>query len=447
MHEPEAQTTEGSDAFLRKISRLKDMHSSDIADEIEDLDLEEVRRFLREFSDEKVAEILTELPAEMQTELFENMRVERVTEIIPEMYSDDAADALGNVSPERLRDIMDHLPDEDVEEITDLLEYDEDTAGGIMRKEVSAVLTSMTIGEAREAIRNDDEDDQDSAIYVYAVDENHRLQGVLRLRDLLFRDLRLTVGKVMNHEVRSISVNADQEGIANIFQKYNYIALPVVDDFGKLVGLVTSDDVIDVIQEEATEDMQRMVGLSGEEMVTTTWGRSVKNRLPWLAVNLVTAFLAAAVISMFEGTLVKYGMLVAFLPIIGGMGGNAGSQTLIIVVRSLALGEIEDNEWRRVLVKELIVGTVTGISIGLLVGLISWLWKGYFLIGVVVGLAMLLNMIAAALAGVLVPIGLRAVKVDPALASSIMVTTVTDVAGFLLFLSLASAALNLFPLS
>ncbi len=446
MQENAAQPNEVSDAFTRKISRFKDMHSSDIASEIDTLDLDEVRRILRKFSDEKVAEILTELPAELQTELLENMRVERVTEIIPEMYSDDAADALGKVSPERLQDIMDNLPDEDVEEITDLLEYPEDTAGGIMRKEVSCVPTSITLAEARESIRSDDETGQDSAIYVYAVDENNRLQGVLRLRDLLFRDLRLTVAKVMNSEVRSVSVHADQEEIANIFQKYNYIALPVVDDFGKLVGLVTSDDVIDVIQEEATEDMQRMVGLNGEEMVTTPWSRSVKNRLPWLAINLGTAFLAAWVISMFEGTLVKYGMLVAFLPIIGGMGGNAGAQTLTIVVRSLALGEIKDDEWRRVLAKEITVGVVTGISIGLLVGLISWLWKGYPLIGVVVGLAMLLNMIAAALAGVLVPIGLRAVKVDPALASSIMVTTVTDVVGFFLFLTLASSALNLFPL-
>lgn len=446
MEERDPQTHTVSNAFNRTLNRLKEMHPSDIAEDLEDRDLDEIRKLLREFPDEQVAEILTELPQEIQTNLMENMRLDRVSEIIPEMYSDDAADALGQVSPERLQDIMDTLPDEDVEEITDLLEYAADTAGGIMRKEVNAVLTTMSLSEAREAVRRDEDQDQDNAIYIYAIDENERLQGVLKLRDLLFRDLRLKVADVMITDVRSVSVNADQEEIANIFQKYNYLALPVVDDFGKLVGLVTSDDVIDVIQEEATEDMQRMVGLSGEEMVTTPWSRSVKNRLPWLLINLGTAFLAGWVVSLFEDTLVKYAMLAAFLPIVGGMGGNAGAQTLTIVVRSLALGEIEDNEWRRVLAKEIITGIVVGIAIGLVVGCISWLWKGSIIIGAVVCLAMLLNMIAAALAGVMVPIGLRAVKVDPALASSIMVTTVTDVVGFFLFLSLASVALKFLAL-
>ncbi|MDQ8186083.1 magnesium transporter [Pelagicoccus sp. SDUM812002] len=446
MEEREEQTQAVSTAFDRDINRLKEMHPSDVAEEIEDRDLNEIRDVLRQFSDEHVAEILTELPQEIQTDLMENMRLDRVSEIIPEMYSDDAADALGQVSPERLQSIMNQLPDQDVEEITNLLEYPEDTAGGIMRTEVHTVLTSMALSEAREAVRRGEEEDQDNALYVYAVDENGRLQGVLRLRDLLFRDLRLKVSAVMINDVRSISVHADQEEIANIFQKYNYLALPVVDDFGKLVGLVTSDDVIDVIQEEATEDMQRMVGLSGEEMVTTPWTRSAKNRIPWLLINLGTAFLAAWVVSMFEDTLIKYAMLAAFLPIVGGMGGNAGAQTLTIVVRSLALGEIEDNEWRRVLVKEITIGVVSGLVIGTAVGLISWLWMGSWVLGGVVCLAMQLNLLAAAMAGVLVPIGLRAVKVDPALASSIMVTTVTDVMGFFLFLSLASLALNFLQL-
>ncbi len=446
MEEQEEQTQSVSSAFDRDINRLKEMHPSDIAEQLEDRELDEIRTVLREFSDENVADILTELPQEIQTSLLQNMRLDRVSEIIPEMYTDDAADALGQLSAERLQDIMSQLPDEDVEEITNLMEYPEDSAGGIMRKEVHTVLTSMALSEAREAIRRGEEEDQDNALYVYAVDENGRLQGVLRLRDLLFRDLRLTVASVMINDVRSISVNADQEEIANIFQKYNYLALPVVDDFGKLVGLVTSDDVIDVIQEEATEDMQRMVGLSGEEMVTTPWSRSAKNRIPWLLVNLGTAFLAAWVVSMFEDTLVKYAILAAFLPIVGGMGGNAGAQTLTIVVRSLALGEIEDNEWRRVLTKEIIVSVVSGLVIGSTVGFISWLWMGSWVLGAVVCLAMQLNMIAAAMAGVLVPIGLRAVKVDPALASSIMVTTVTDVMGFFLFLSLASLALNFLQL-
>jgi magnesium transporter len=317
-----------------------------------------------------------------------------------------------------------------------------------MQKEVHAIDESLTLAQAREAIRKDEDEDQEdvSAIYVYVIDDSERLKGVLRLRDLLFRDLRLAVQKVMITEVRSVSVNADQEEIANLFQKYNFSSLPVVDDFGKLVGRVTSDDVLDVIQEEATEDMQRMVGISGEETVFTPWTRSVKNRLPWLCVNLCTGFCIAWVVSMFEPAIEQYAILAFFLPIVGLLGGNAGNQTLTIVVRSLALGEIEDKEWKQLLTKEVLTGVSTGLAIGALAGLVSWLWIGKPILGVVVFLAMLLNMIAAALAGVLVPIGLRSLKIDPALASSIMVTTATDIIGFFIFLSLATLAISAFSL-
>ena len=446
MLDREEQAKNQSEAFARRIAHLREMHPSDIADEIDGLELDEIRAVLRELSDETVAEILPELSSENQTQLLENMRLERLTEIIPEMYTDDVADALSKVSPDRLQDIMDTLETQEAKELTNLLDYPEDTAGGIMQKEVLAVRTSLTLGQAREAIRKDEEQDEDSALYVYAVDDNDRLQGVLRLRDLLFRDLRLKVGEVMDPDVRSISVNADQEEIANIFRRYNYIALPVIDDFGKLVGLVTSDDVFDVIQEEATEDMQRMIGMSGEEGVNTSWTTSFRQRTPWLGLNLGTAFLSASVIALFEGTLKTYTTLAALLPIVASLGGNTGNQALTIMVRSLALGEIEGREWRNVLGKELLVGICNGLLIGSVAGVISWLWKGSWVIGTVVCLAMILNMIAAALAGIMVPIGLRAAKVDPALASSIMVTTVTDVLGFFIFLSLATGAFKLLPL-
>ena len=446
MLEEENSPSQIAEALERKIPRLIEMHPSDIAAEIDDLEIDEIRQVLRSLSDEKAAEVIPELPQELQTELMENMRVSRVAEIIPEMYSDDAADALSEVSPERLQTIMQELPDEDSEEISEILEYPDDSAGGIMQKEVIAVREHLTLGAAREAIRQDEDQDEDSAIYVYVVDAEERLRGVLKLRDLLFRDLRLKVSEVMLTDVHSVSVHADQEEIANIFQKYNFIAVPVVDDFGRLVGLVTSDDVMDVIQEEATEDMHRMVGLTGEESVTTPWSYSVKKRLPWLCVNLGTAFLAAWVISFFETSITQYAILAILFPIVAGQGGNAGSQTLTIVVRSLALGEIEGDGWRKVLLKEIIVGIFSGIAIGLVVGTASWLWQGSLVIGIVICIAMLLNMIAAALSGVLVPMGLRALKVDPALASSIMVTTVTDVIGIFVFLSLATMAAKSFPL-
>ena len=442
--ESEDKTSAEVADFESDKERFQTMHPSDIAAELEDLELDVVRDHLRDFSDETAADVIIELPQDMQTELMENMRLDRVSDIIPEMNSDDAADALGHVSPARLSEILDELPAEDGQEISGLLEYDEDTAGGIMQKELLAINEDLSLHEAREAIRKDEDQEGDSSIYVYVVDADKKLKGVLRLRDLLFRDLRLKVKDVMITEVRSVSVEADQEEIAQLFQKYNFTALPVVDVLGRLTGLVTSDDVIDVIQEEATEDMQRMVGMSGEEMVSTPWFKSVRNRLPWLCINLCTAFAVAWVVSRYEHTISQYAVLAVFLPIIGLLGGNVGSQTLTIVVRSLALGEIEDKEWRGVLAKELIVGFTIGITIGCIVGFISFIWKGSSILGIVAFLACMLNMTAATMAGVLVPISLRALKIDPALASSIMVTTVTDIIGFLLFLSLASLAISLF---
>ena len=210
--------------------------------------------------------------------------------------------------------------------------------------------------------------------------------------------------------------------------------------------LVTSDDVMDVMEEEATEDMQRMIGLSGEERTGTPWKEAVRKRLPWLYVNLATAFLAGSVVALFEGTIAKYAILAVFLPIIAGQGGNAGTQVLTIVVRSLALGDVPDDGQRTILIKELLVGLLNGIAIGLVVGGIAWVWQQNIALGLVVFAAMLLNMVAAGLAGVVIPFGLKALHIDPALASAIMLTTVTDVVGFFLFLGFAAAALSIFPL-
>jgi magnesium transporter len=200
-----------------------------------------------------------------------------------------------------------------------------------------------------------------------------------------------------------------------------------------------------VMQEEATEDMQLMVGLSGEERALTPWQTSIKGRLPWLCINLATAFLAAAVVGIFEGTIAKWTALAIFLPIVAGQGGNAGAQTLTVIIREMALGEMTVGDGRKALIKEATLGILNGVAIGLLVGVIGWFWKGSIVLGVVVGVAMLLNMVAAALSGVLVPYTLKALRIDPALASSIMVTTVTDVAGFFFFLGLAALAMQWWP--
>ena len=245
----------------------------------------------------------------------------------------------------------------------------------------------------------------------------------------------------MQRDVKSLHVADDQEKIARQFEHYHYLGLPVIDDDGRLVGVVKASDALEIAAEEATEDMQLMVGLSGEERALSPWTWSISRRLPWLCINLGTAFLAASVVGLYEETIAQWTALAVFLPIVAGQGGNAGMQTLTVIIRDLALGELSPGDGRRVLLKEVALGLANGLVIGLLVGAIGWWWQDSIMLGVVAAAAMLLNQLAAALAGVLIPFGLKACKVDPALGSSIFLTTVTDVAGFFFFLGLATFAM------
>jgi len=423
---------------------MRRMHAADIADRLRSLPVLQLRRVLRELPDELTAEVIVELPTAQQLALFEGMRVHRLSGIVSEMFSDDAADILGQLSSARLQQVMAALDPQEAREMGDLLRFPEDTAGGRMQTEFVAVPEEATINEAIESLRASEDQTSQGTFYVYAVDREQRLKGVLRIRDLLFRRPEMRIREVMVPEVRAVSVHADQEELGRLFRDYGFTAIPVVDDFQRLRGVVTADDVLQVVEEEATEDMHRMVGLTGEEGAQTPWREAVRSRLPWLLFNLGTAFLAGWVVSLFEATIAKAAVLAVFLPIIAGQAGNSGTQTLTILVRSLALGGVDPREGRRVLAKELTVGLVNGLVIGCVVGVLSWLWKGIPLLGLLTFSAMVLNMLVAALTGVLIPLGLRALRIDPALASAILLTTFTDCAGFFIFLGMAALALHYF---
>ena len=336
---------------------LANRHPRDTAEELRDLPLARVRDILGKLPDALAAEVISELPREVQVRLFESMEVSCLSGIVGKMFSDDVADVLGHVSSARLREILSGLPAEEARQISDLLKYPEDTAGGIMQTEVISVSEDLSIAEGLERLRREEEDLPNGIFYIYVTDSERRLRGVLRVRDLLFRPSNLRIRDIMVPEVRAVSVHADQEEIARLFRAYGFSAIPVVDDFQRLRGVVTADDVLDIVEEEATEDMQRMVGLSGEETAETPWRQSVRNRLPWLYVNLATAFLAGWVVSLFETTIAKYAVLAIFLPIIAGQGGNAGTQTLTIIVRSIALGNVPETHHRSILIKEILVGS------------------------------------------------------------------------------------------
>ena len=246
----------------------------------------------------------------------------------------------------------------------------------------------------------------------------------------------------MTADLISVRVDTDQEEVARQVASYNLLAIPVVDEENKLVGVITVDDVIDVIKDEATEDIYRLAGVSGDERVFTPPLQSLKMRFPWLAINLVTAFLVAAVVALFEGTIARVTALAVFMPVVAGMGGNAGTQTLTVIVRGIALGELTWANARKALLKETAVGFGNGIMIGILAAGVAWIVRGDPMIGMLLAAAMLINLCVAAMAGTLIPLGLRALKVDPALGSSVFITTLTDMAGFASFLGLATIFLR-----
>jgi magnesium transporter len=305
-----------------------------------------------------------------------------------------------------------------------------------MNPNVFALNEDITVGEAITEIQSSR--DVEMVFYLYVVDERRHLVGVVSLRRLLLVSPETPLKRIMTADLISARADMDQEEVARQVAAYNLLAIPVVDAENKLVGIITVDDVIDVIKDEATEDIYRLAGVAGDERAFTPAKESLRKRLPWLGINLVTAFLAAAVVGLFEGTIDLFPVLAVFMPIVAGMGGNAGTQTLTVIVRGIALGELTWSNSRKALLKEAVVGLGNGIVLGAAAAGVVWMVRGNPTLGLVLGMAMIINMFVAAAAGTLVPLGLRAANVDPALASSVFITTMTDMFGFFSFLGLAT---------
>jgi magnesium transporter len=423
----------------------KNLHPADVADQLQRMPVEEARQALLQLSRTEAAAVLAELDEELRPRLLEGIPAPELAAIISKLDHNAAADVVAELPSERRPEVMAGLPSDEKAHVSELLVYPPDTAGGIMSDQFIRLRTDQTVDQCLQLVQGKAEESESGILYLYVTGEDDRLVGIVSMRDLVFRGRQRLIGEIMSTDVKHVSVADDQEKIAQLFERYHYLALPVLDPYGRLVGVVSARQVMDVIKEEATEDMQLMVGLSGEERALTPWQQSIRKRLPWLCINLATAFLAGGVVGFFEGTIAKWTALAIFLPIVAGQGGNAGVQTLTVIIREMALGEMTIGDGRKAFVKEVILGVLNGLAIGILVGVIGYAWKGSIVLGIVVGAAMLLNMVAAALSGVLVPYTLKALRIDPALASSIMVTTVTDVAGFFFFLGLAALAMHWWP--
>lgn len=388
----------------------------------------------------KAGRVLLELePQELRTEMAE-LDDATIALICRTSAPDDAADLLDLLDDERRESILERLGASDGAHLEALLEQEEPTAGSLMTTEFLALNEGMTVARAIEAIREYPR--KDSFFYVYTIDDGNHLVGVLSLRALILASPDTTLASIMTHNVVRSNVEESQEEVARLVAKYDLLSIPVVDSQNQLVGVVTVDDVLDVIQQEAEEDLLHLGGVAVSERVNSSAWTSFRMRFPWLAVNLATAFLASSVVRAFEGSIERWAALATFMPVVAGMGGNAGTQTLTVFVRGLAFGEVDlSNGWNPVM-KELIVGLGNGAANGVLVFVVVGLWTGDWKLATILFFAMIFNMVIAGVAGGLVPLVLKRLNFDPAISSSIFVTTFTDVGGFFSFLGLASLALR-----
>lgn len=417
------------------VRRARDFEPADLADVLSALDEQDRLTVVQALPPELSGQALVEMSQSDHAEdTLAALAPERAAEIVEELEDDDAADILGDLpvaDQERILSTLEHRAD-----VKRLLRYDQRTAGGRMTTHVVTVRDTATVGEALEEIRRQAE--TVSEFYqVFVVDPQRRLAGVLPFKDLVVSRPDRRVREFMAPADVSVRPEADQEEVAHLLARYNLPSLPVVDEVGHLLGRITFDDVIDVVEDESTEDLLRFGGVSAREALAAGWQEAVRRRLPWLYLNLLTAFLAGGVVYVFQGTVQRTVALAVWMPIIAGMGGNAGTQALAVTVRRLALGLIPTHLFVRVVGKEVLVGIVNGLAIGVVVGLVSLVMGEPSRLGLVVFLAMTGNLLVAGFAGGFIPVVLERYRIDPAIASSIFVTTFTDVCGFLLLLGLA----------
>jgi magnesium transporter len=430
-------------ASANLLNLLQKQHPADLAQifsELQDKEREAAFSLLAERNGRLAMEAISELEPETGATLLATRSADEIAKLAQEIPSDDAA-ALIDYLPEELSvAVLDLMRPKESGVVENLLEYAEQTAGRIMNPHVFALNEDLTVGEAITELQSNR--DVEMVFYLYVVDERRHLVGVVSLRRLLLVSPETPLKRIMTADLISARVDMDQEEVARQVASYNLLAIPVVDEENKLVGVITVDDVIDVIKDEATEDIYRLAGVAGDERVFTSPKETFRKRLPTLAIQLVTLFAAAAVIAVFEPTIGKVTALAVFMPIVAGMGATAATQTLTVMVRGLALGELTWSNSRKALLKEVALGVGNGILLGVVAAIVAWAAKGDPVLGLLLGLAMIINLFIAAAAGTLVPIGLRAANLDPALASSVVVTTMTDVLGFGTFLGLATVFLR-----
>ena len=414
------------------------VHPADRAEHLEQLPLNKQLCVLTHLSTEEAAEALAELDEEVAGDVLENMDADDAARLIAEMDPDDAVDILDEVEEGHRDILLSNLPADDAEELRMLLSFDPDTAAGVMNTDIIMVSSSSTVDEAIMLIRSELEE-KEMPYYVYVVDSQEALEGVISLRDLMLaKPGTLLTNMVNKQDVISVQYDTDKAEVARLLGHYNFLCLPVVDREEHLMGVVTHDDVLDIIQDEASSDMLGMVGAGQDENVDTPWTRSVRIRLPWLVINMCTSSLSAFIVSMFEGSIAQMALLAVLMPMVANQAGNTGQQALAVMIRQLATESFDARRSWGAVFRESKIGLGTGIFMALLAYIGVMFLSHNSMLATVMGIALLLDMLLGAIAGGAIPLVLRALGRDPAQASSIFLTALTDSGGFFIFLGLAT---------
>jgi magnesium transporter len=416
---------------------LGELHTSDIGRLVAALEEDEAVKVFKFLPPDKASAVLLEVDERRRKALISSISSEELIDVVHEMETDDAADVISELPVEEAKQVLDGIDRQEAIAVQKLLVFAEDTAGGKMQAELAAVHETATVEEAIEEVRKKAHEIENIS-NVFVIDKEGRLAGAVPLDKLILADPKTPVLTITKRDPIKVSTDMDQEEVAKLFQKYDLISVPVVDHDGRLVGRITVDDIVDVLEEEIFEDFYKLAGLNTEARALDSPARSIRMRVPWLMLNLGTAAVSASVVKLFEGTIEQLVLLAVLMPIVAGMGGNAATQTITVVVRALALGELTFKNARWMLMKEVFVGFANGCLTGGLAALVAYLLGVNIMVGLLLFLAMIANMMIAGLIGSIIPLVLKRFNVDPAISSSIFVTASTDIGGFFTFLGLAT---------
>jgi len=408
----------------------------DIAKSLDEYDDNQILKLCSALTDEKLSLILTQADVQSQRRLMDFMTNEKIIKTFSYMPKDDIVDILGVINIGKAKELINKMKEGDRTVITELLGYKEDTAGGIMTTEYITLYGTLTLAQAIQKIK-ELSPKTELIDTIFVMDDNKRLEGVVDLRDILINDENKTLNEISDKNFKFVEPEVDQEEVANMASKYDLNVIPVVNKNMTMLGIITIDDIVDVMAEEQTEDVLKMGGVAKVETLDTKVWDAFKLRFPWLLINLLTAFLASLTIKSFEGVISQVVALSSIMSIVTGMGGNAGTQTVSIIIRNIAMGNIKLKDTWKLLSKEIALGVIDGIGIGIVTGVIVSLIYGNSYLGIIICFAIVGNLVFAGVSGLLIPIVLHKLHIDPALSSSIFLTTATDVLGFFIFLSLA----------